>query len=129
MGEQKRLSGCIICMHVIEAEAVLEYKKIKFHRCWREDNNSYTFVSLSTFTRIISLETHTHPGRYVAWLPYHPTDGFRALGRLRESSGAWARARGQFTGEAGTTLRPPILTTRECWCICLFFSKSGRENS
>lgn len=28
LGEQGKLSGCIICIHVIEAETVLEYKKI-----------------------------------------------------------------------------------------------------
>lgn len=98
MGEQRRLSGCTICIHVIEAEAVLEYKKkkkivtdaggvcigkrsLQFFAVAEDDNNSYTFVSLSTFTCIISLQTHTHPGRFVAWFSYHhPTDGLRAHG-------------------------------------------------
>lgn len=57
----------------------------------KDGNNSYTFVSLYTFTCIISLQTHTHPGRLVAWFSYHhPTDGLKSLGRLRESSLAWA---------------------------------------
>lgn len=57
-----------------------------FLQLQKYNNNSYTFVSLYTFTCITLLETHINPGKYAAWFSYHhPTDGDRSLWRLTES--------------------------------------------
>ena len=62
------------------------------------NNNSCTFVSLYTYTCVISLETQTNP-RSAAWFScHHPLDGLRAHGDLENHPGPEASQR----AEAGT---------------------------